>query len=120
MENNKIIGNKAELAAQNFLKEKGYTIIASNFRCKTGEIDIIAYDKNYIAFIEVKYRKSLKNGMPREAVNYKKQNKIIRTAGYYLMIKNIYNKDCRFDVVELYGDIDSPKINLIKNAFIIQ
>ena len=120
MENNKIIGNMAEFAAQNFLKEKGYTIIDLNFRSKTGEIDIIAYDKSYIVFIEVKYRKNLKNGMPREAVNYKKQSKIIKTAQYYLMIKNIYNKDCRFDVIELYGDINNPKINLIQNAFIIQ
>ena len=117
MENKKTIGNNAELIAKEFIKTKGYIIITSNFRSKFGEIDIIASDSNYLVFIEVKYRKSLKNGLPREAVNYKKQNRIIKTAQYYLMINNLYDKNCRFDVIEIFGDIENPKINLIKNAF---
>lgn len=117
MENKKTIGNTAENIAKNFLKTKGYTIITSNFRSKSGEIDIIASDNDYLVFIEVKYRKSLKNGLPREAVNYKKQLHIIQTAQYYLLINNIYNKNCRFDVVEIFGNIENPEINLIQNAF---
>lgn len=117
MENKKNIGNKAENIAKSFLESKGYIIITSNFFTKLGEIDIIASDNDYLVFVEVKYRKSLKNGLPREAVNYKKQLHIIKTAQYYLMKNNIYNTNCRFDVVEIFGNLEKPEINLIQNAF---
>lgn len=111
--NNCILGQEAENIAYNYLQDMGYTMLERNFRCKLGEIDIIALNDGYIVFIEVKYRHNSKCGYPREAVNYYKQRNITKVATYYLVKKGAYNKSCRFDVVEITGD----NIELIKNAF---
>ena len=74
---NAIKGRKGEAEAVAFLKKEGYKILETNFKTKIGEIDIIAQDKeNRIIFVEVKARASTKFGMPREAVNLKKQQTI--------------------------------------------
>jgi len=112
-ENNRSIGNMAEEVACNYLKGLNYKIITRNFRCKLGEIDIIARQGDYIVFVEVKYRKDNSYGYPREAVNYYKQRNISKVALYYLLINNINNYNCRFDVVE----IRASSIELIQNAF---
>lgn len=111
--NNRKKGDIAESIAVDYLKEKKYTIICTNYQKKCGEIDIIAKKGTYIFFIEVKYRKTLKNGYPREAVSLKKQEKIKQTALIYISENDIINTDFSFDVVEI---IDK-KINYIKNAF---
>lgn len=115
MKNNRNIGNINELLAVKYLELNGYKILERNYFIKNiGEIDIIANDSQYLVFIEVKYRSSLINGFPREAVNLKKQQKISKTASYYIFKHQIYeNTPIRFDVVEIYKD----NINLIKNAF---
>ena len=77
MNNNKLKGEKGESLAKSFLVKNGYTIIDTNFRTKTGEIDIIAKKNEIIVFIEVKTRSSLTYGYPYEAVGYKKRQKII-------------------------------------------
>jgi putative endonuclease len=117
MVNNRTLGCQTEKMAADYLVEKGYKILATNFRCKLGEIDIIATDKDYIAFIEVKYRKTDKNGLPREAVNIFKQRTIIKVAKYYLMRYNLYGGNCRFDVVEMKGSLENIEIHLLQNAF---
>ncbi len=117
MADNKHLGKIAEDIASKYLTDMNYKIIERNFRCRSGEIDIIAKDKNYIVFVEVKYRSTIKKGLPREAVNKSKQIKIINVAKYYINLKNLYNNNFRFDVIELLGNIDKPNINLIKNAF---
>lgn len=117
MVNKRKLGKEAESLAVKFLIENGYIIINKNFRCKIGEIDIIANDKDYTVFIEVKYRKTNKNGLPCEAVTFNKQKTIIKVAQYYLSEKNIYYTNCRFDVLEMFGELNNIKINLIKNAF---
>jgi len=111
--NKRTIGNAGEDRACEFLENAAYKILERNFRCRSGEIDIIALDGNYIVFIEVKYRKDNSFGYPRESVNYYKQRNISKVASYYLLIKNAYDKNCRFDVVEIIGE----KIELIQNAF---
>ena len=73
------------MQAAAYLKKKGYRILEANFRCRFGEIDLIARDGAYLVFIEVKYRSSLKDGDSLEAVNRGKQRKIIRVAEYYLL-----------------------------------
>ncbi|MDE6182375.1 MAG: YraN family protein, partial [Eubacteriales bacterium] len=78
-----------------------------------GEIDIIAEKENIIVFFEVKYRKTIKNGYPREAVSKAKQDKIKKTALIYISENNIINKDFSFDVIEILGN----EISHIKNAF---
>ena len=87
--NKRQIGSVYELKASDYLTKKGYQIIERNYRCRIGEIDIIAIERDCLCFIEVKYRKNEKTGDPLEAVDKRKQQKIIRTAQYYLHIQNI-------------------------------
>ncbi|TCK98297.1 putative endonuclease [Natranaerovirga hydrolytica] len=114
MYNNRRVGSTYEKKAIDYLKQNHYTHLQANYRCKIGEIDIIAQDGKYLVFIEVKYRKNNKKGYPREAVHYYKQKTIIKVAQYYLMEKKLMDKvSVRFDVVEILDQ----DIQLIKNAF---
>lgn len=100
--------------AADYMEKNGIRVIERNYRCKLGEIDIIAKDGKYLCFVEVKYRKELKNGFPSEAVTPAKQRKIFNVASVYLKQHGIsFNTPCRFDVVSLKGD----DITYIKNAF---
>lgn len=112
--NKRSLGDDYEQIAAVYLKSEGYEIIEHNFRCKIGEIDIIARKDGYIRFIEVKYRSDNRAGLPEEAVNYKKQRLICKTASYYMM-KNKYSMDtaCCFDVVAILDN----EIKLYENAF---
>ena len=103
-------GDRGEAMAAEYLRENGYEILASQFRCRFGEIDLIARDGAYLVFIEVKYRSSLKDGDSLEAVNRRKQRKIIRVAEYYLcMHQEKADLPCRFDVI----GIEEERIRLI-------
>lgn len=114
MQNNRKIGAEKEKLAREYLERKGFLIEEMNFRCSFGEIDIIAREENYLVFIEVKYRSSCKAGTPAEAVNWRKQKRICRTAEYYLYRHPIFqNQPCRFDVIE----VEKDSIHLIRNAF---
>lgn len=116
MDNNISKGKRGELLANDYLKKNGYKIIEMNYRNQIGEIDIISYKDNILNFVEVKTRTSFKYGYAFEAVNRKKQNKIIKTSMVYIKWKNIKNIQFRYDIIEVYlmGNI---KINHIKNAF---
>lgn len=111
-----IFGTKNEIIASNYLKAKGYEILEMNYKNKIGEIDIIAKDRDYIVFVEVKGRYSRKFGDPTEAVNYTKQQKIRAVASIYLMKNRKTEANCRFDVVAVLGDNDA-EIRHIINAF---
>ncbi|MEW9093990.1 MAG: YraN family protein [Clostridiaceae bacterium] len=115
----KKMGDLGEELAQSYLIESGYIILEKNFRCKTGEIDIIGKDGNFISFIEVKTRCSDFYGSPGEAVNYVKQCKIYKTAQMYILKKKLHRFNFRFDVVEviLKYESDDFSIKLIKDAF---
>lgn len=110
---NSIEGKKSETKAVLFLKKHGYKILETNFKNKIGEIDIIAEKDGVIVFIEVKNRSTYRFGRPIEAVDFRKQNKIKKVAEIYLMIKNKYYNDVRFDVVEVSND----NLEHIENAF---
>lgn len=116
---NKCIGNFGEKAAEAYLKQEGYTILENNFKCKIGEIDIIAQDGDYITFVEVKTRYSQQFGIPAEAITYKKQVRIIKSAQIYILKKKLFNIDFRFDVIQVMTNTnnDTISIDLIKNAF---
>ncbi len=96
------IGRWGEDYAARALEKLGYTIVARNWRCRFGEIDIIAEDPGNLAFVEVKLRKNDRYGAPREFVTRTKQKKIILTAELWLM-QHPTGKQPRFDVIELYG-----------------
>jgi len=119
MDNKKLLGSIGEKAASEFLEGRGYKIIEKNFRCKIGEIDIIAADNDVIVFVEVKTRSSNIYGQPSEAVNFYKQRKIVQTALTFIKKNKLYDWMSRFDVVEVILDDhhNAIDINLIKNAF---
>ena len=95
----------------------GCQVLERNYCMKYGEIDIIAEDHGTIVFVEVKTRRSISYGTPAQAVNYRKQNKIIQMAQIYLRQRQIENRPCRFDVVEVYAVGDVWRIHHIKDAF---
>lgn len=98
----KRIGKLGEDLAVIYLKRIGYKILERNFRCRVGEVDIIAKDVEEIVFIEVKTRTNNTYGEPSEAVDYIKKEHIIKTANYYLYKNKLYNKSIRFDVIEVF------------------
>ena len=113
-------GAMGEILAARFLREKGYTICSSNFRCRLGEIDIIAADKHYLVFAEVKTRREDARYLPREAVTITKQRKLLQTAALYLS-RFPTNLQPRFDVVEVVTAADDSmkiiEINHIIGAY---
>ena len=113
-ENKRQIGTAYEQLAAAYLMEQGYEIVTLNYRIRTGEIDIVAKDGEYLCFVEVKYRSDDRAGSGLCPVNIRKQRTIIRVAQYYMMQHGLDEwTPCRFDVVS----IDGEEITLIQNAF---
>ncbi len=111
-----IFGKKGEIIASQYLKNKGYKIIKTNYKNPLGEIDIIAKQGDYIVFVEVKTRTSRAFGDPLEAVNETKQMKIRQVATLYLKQLNRLDTPCRFDVISVLGQTEE-EIRHIINAF---
>ena len=98
--NQREVGTRQESRAAEYLESLGYHILVRNFRCRFGEIDLIAKQDDTYIFIEVKYRTGRTAGDPTSAVDGKKQKKISKTADYYRMLHQIpMDVPCRFDVV---------------------
>lgn len=114
-----LFGLEGEEKAARYLKKQGYKIIAKNFQTRFGEIDIIAEDKKYIVFVEVKARGEKSIAEPKEFVDLRKQRKIITTAEIYLA-ENPTEKQPRFDVVEVKKENGKTVINHIENAFEVE
>lgn len=113
------LGKFGEQCAADYLEKNGYRIIERNFRCRGGEIDLIATDAEYIIFVEVKLRKNSDYGEAKEFVTYSKQSKVKKTALYYLSGKD-FTLQPRFDVIEVYsqsGEAGSVTVNHLENAF---
>ena len=115
--NKRQIGADKEAFVCEWLEKNGYRILERNFRCRIGEIDIVAREGGYLVFIEVKYRSHNVNGLPEEAVDWRKQRVISRVALYYLR-RFGYGESTpvRFDVVALFGEQDFS-VSLYQNAF---
>ena len=112
--NRRKTGSRYEQKAVDYLERRGITILERNYRCRSGEIDVIAEDERYLVFVEVKYRRDTKKGDPAEAVGFYKQRRIRNAAEYYLYChQNRTYVPCRFDVVSILGE----EIRWIKNAF---
>jgi putative endonuclease len=96
----KKLGGQVENLVCDYLRRQKLKLIDRNYRCRLGEIDLIMQDKTLLIFIEVRYRQHCNFGSSLESVNLNKQNKIIKTAEYYLLSKRLSEKiACRFDVV---------------------
>lgn len=110
-------GSKGEEAAAGYLKGLGYEILERNFRCRAGEIDIIANDNGTIVFVEVKTRRTLDYGLPCEAVTATKREHIRRVVRYYVLVKNIEERTLRIDVIEILIKEGISYIHHIEDAF---
>ncbi len=111
--NKRQTGSEYEALAEKWMEEHGYRILEKNYRCRQGEIDLIAEKDGYLIFTEVKYRRSGQAGDPAEAVDYRKQKKISRVAEYYCWEKRKVDTPCRFDVICVLGQA----IRHIEHAF---
>lgn len=114
-----ILGRNGEGFAVSFLSASGYRIVETNYRTRSGEIDIVARDGDVLCFIEVKTRRSDCGHDPFEAVGPRKQSVLARTARFYLAQR--YGSDevcCRFDVLAVYEGADGALSgDLLKDAF---
>lgn len=117
----KEIGNIGEALATKILIQKGFTILNNNFRCNSGEIDIICSINNIISFVEVKSLSMFKNNFiyePREQITRKKMLKIIGAANYFLTINNLHDSTYQFDLIEIkFWGNKRYSYNYIENIF---
>ena len=111
------LGETGEALAARKLIKAGYKIIETNYRTRLGEIDIIAKEDDTIVFVEVKSRRSVHFGNPKQAVTLQKQRKISMVALYYLKATGQSTARARFDVVTVISNRDRPQVEIIKNAF---
>lgn len=120
MGRNNIVGAWGESLAAAYLQKKKYKLLASGYRCRFGEIDLIVADKTYLVFVEVKLRKNDNFAGAREFVDQRKQNRIRTTAEIYLS-QNPTDLQPRFDVIEIYApegvSTKKPEIHHITEAF---
>ena len=113
-------GDWGEALTAEYLRKRGFQIVASKYRCRYGEIDLIALDGNITCFVEVKLRSNLACGLPREYVTEAKKKRLRTTAQFYL---STHDPDCfcRFDVAEVYTDethsMHNTRIEYIEDAF---
>ncbi|MEY8426145.1 YraN family protein [Lachnospiraceae bacterium 46-15] len=103
--NRRKVGAEYESYAAHFLEEQGYRIVECNYRCRMGEIDIIAREGRYLVFVEVKYRSDSTQGYALEAVDTRKQAVIRKVAQHYLLAHHLPPETpCRFDAVGITGE----------------
>ena len=117
---NKGVGNLGEEIAAAFLEGKHYRILERNFRCKGGEVDIVARDSKdkCLVFVEVKARRDLSYGVPQLAVTPFKQRQISKAALTWLSKKHLHDQNARFDVIAIMlDDSGRHKVEHIVNAF---
>ena len=112
------LGSWGEDLAVKYLRRRFYRILETNYRCRAGEIDIIARRGSIIAFVEVKTRRGHRCGSASEAVTVRKQGQIIRAARWYLAA-NAGDLQPRFDVIAIDVDGDSHHLEHIVDAFTI-
>ena len=115
----KELGDLGEEHAARSLALRGYNILVRKFRCRAGEIDIIALDRGILVFIEVRSRSDEEYGFPYETINHRKRQRIRRVATVFQMKYNFLDRDSRFDCVSvIFGkNGDLKDIEIIKDAF---
>jgi len=120
MKNSKITGSWGEALAAEFLRKNRFQIVAMGYRCRFGEIDLIAQNKKFLIFVEVKLRKTPNFAMALEHVDRYKQEKLRKTASMYLS-QNPTKLQPRFDVIEIYAPQGTmtvrPEIRHLEDAF---
>jgi len=112
-----LLGKEGERVAEQYLRKKGYRVVERNYRCSAGEVDLIVLDRRVIVFVEVKTRTDHRFGTPLEAVELRKQHKMIQAAQFFLSQKKLHQRDARFDVVGISWPGGEPLVEHVQNAF---
>lgn len=118
MSTTKAAGDRGEAEVARYLRKKGYILLASQWRCRFGELDLVARSKRgTICFVEVKLRSSGSIGLPREFVDSRKRERLRTAASAYLSAHDI-DAPVRFDVAEVYQEQNgSLRVEYLENAF---
>ena len=116
--NRQEVGKLGEKLAQEFLKQRGYRILETGFRCREGEIDIVAWQKDCLIFVEVRTKSNLDFGTPEESITKGKKEKLITTALTYIEAHPNSPSSWRIDVVAIEIDPKgkAKRMDLIENA----
>ena len=120
MSTTKAAGDRGEAAVARYLRKKGYAMLSSQWRCRFGELDLVARDRHgVICFVEVKLRGSTAHGLPREAVDSRKQERLRKTAASWLARYDLMDQRVRFDVAEVYVDESGglDRLEYLEDAF---
>jgi putative endonuclease len=112
-----LLGKEGERLAERYLQKKGYKLVERNYRCAGGELDLIVLDRRVVVFVEVKTRTGHGFGTPLEAVEFRKQRKMIQAAQFFLAVKGLQQRDARFDVVGVSWAGREVVVEHIENAF---
>ncbi|SDB09163.1 putative endonuclease [Desulfonatronum thiosulfatophilum] len=110
-------GHAGEDAAVLFLKELNYQILERNFRCKSGEVDVICLDGEVLVFVEVRTRAARSLSTPAQSVNQAKIAKVARAASFFLSRHDWWEKPCRFDLVAVVHNAQGLRLEHIPDAF---
>lgn len=120
MGRNNIVGAWGERVAADYLRKKRYQLVATNYRCRYGEIDLVVSNRKYLVFVEVKLRKSDAFAQAHEFVDHYKQERLRTTAEMYLS-QYPTKLQPRFDVIEIYApdgtETSRPVIHHLEDAF---
>ncbi|MFH0980983.1 MAG: YraN family protein [Planctomycetota bacterium] len=112
------VGHLGEKLGARFLRRRGYRIVARNYTCPAGEIDLIALDEPTVVFVEVKTRRDDAAAEPEDAVNFPKRRRITAAARYYLLQTGAQDRPCRFDVVAVVlKEGSKPEVEHFIDAF---
>ena len=111
------IGRRGEALAAELLRAKGLTIVERNFRCRAGEIDLVALDGPTLVFVEVRSRRGDRAGTPLESIDPRKRARVTRVARHFLATRGLAEQDVRFDVVGIRFDREPPVVEHLSAAF---
>ena len=114
-----VLGNQAERQSEQMLLRAGMRLLARNYRCKQGELDLVMRDADTVVFGEVRYRRSARWGSAAETVDWRKQKRVVAAAQHYLLTHpHLANQPCRFDVITAQGNpADPASYQWIREAF---
>ena len=113
MQSTVAIGASAEDRAVTLLESHGYRVVERNFRCHSGELDVVAFDGEVLCFIEVRSRRDGEHGHAAEMIDRKKRRQVTNIALYFISLRNPAFRKSRFDVVAITGD----RVELIQDAW---
>jgi putative endonuclease len=113
------LGNQAERQSEQLLLNAGMRLLARNYRCKMGELDLVMRHADTVVFVEVRYRRTSRWGDAVESIDWRKQRRVIAAAQHYLLTHpHLADNPCRFDVVTAHGNPADPgSYNWIRHAF---